>query len=130
MANPMLDRKAQWRIIEWDPVDRAAYGIVGGSNLLFKHDPHDGPAGRITPLAQMCAPGFRAGDPMNIPYATLAMALSQKERKIYYLPVTSGDFDYGAISAEREARSFLVSYDLNSGQRPYSMGLGCYNPFQ
>jgi len=117
MANPMLDRKAQWRIIEWDPVDRAAYGIVGGSNLLIKFDPHNGPEGKVTPLAQMCAPTFRTGDTMNIPYATLAMAISQKERKIYYLPVTAGDFDYGSISAEREARSFLVSYDLKTGQR-------------
>lgn len=117
MANPMLDRKAQWRIIEWDPVDRAAYGIVGGSNLLFRFDPREGPEGKITPLTQMCAPPFRQGNPMNIPHATLAMAISQRERKIYYIPITAGDFDYGAVSGELPGYSFLLSYDLKTGQR-------------
>jgi len=117
MANPMLDRKPQWRIIEWDPVDKVAYGIVGGSNLLFKYDVHDGPEGKFTPLALMCGPPFRKGNPMNIPYATLAMTISQKERKIYYLPVMKGDFDYGAISGELPSLSFLISYDLKTGER-------------
>lgn len=176
MANPMLDRKVQWRIIEWDPVDRAAYGIVGGSNLLFKYDPHAGPVGTITPLVSMASPGVRNGNPMDIPYATLAMALSQPERKIYYLTVMAGDFDYGAVTSDVMGASFLVSYDLKTGKRedvgiprtadgrtgsgmggakidqqgrlwfvgaftepdpryrarstgrPYSMGLGCYDP--
>jgi hypothetical protein len=176
MANPMLDRKVQWRIVEWDPVDRAAYGIIGGSNLLFKYDPHAGSAGIVTPLASMAAPGVRDGDPMDLPYATLAMALSQQERKIYYLTVMAGDFDYGAVTRDVMGSSFLVSYDLATGRRedvgiprtadgrtasgmggakvdqqgrlwfvgafaepdpryrarpagrPYSMGLGCYDP--
>jgi hypothetical protein len=176
MANPMLDRKAQWRIIEWDPVDRAAYGIIGGSNLLFKYDPHQGPEGTVTPLVSMAAPGVRDGDPMNLPYASLAMAISQKERKVYYITVMAGDFDYGAVTKDVMGSSFLVTYDLKSGKRedlgvlrtadgrtasgmggaqvdkdgrlwfvgafvepdpryragrgrrPYSMGLGCYNP--
>ena len=51
MANPMLDRKAQWRIVEWDPVDKAIYGIVGGSNLLFRYDPRRDAKGAFTPLA-------------------------------------------------------------------------------
>ena len=58
MATPMLDRKVQWRIIEWDPADRAAYGIIGGSNLLFKYDPHQGPQGTITPLVRWPHPAF------------------------------------------------------------------------
>jgi hypothetical protein len=178
MANPMLDRKAQWRIIEWDPVDRAGYGIIGGSNLLFKYDPHNGPEGAITPLTSMAAPPVRDGDPMNLPYATLAMALSQKERKVYYITVMAGDFDYGAVTKDVMGASYLVTYDLKSGRRedvgilrttdgrttsgmggakidkdgnlwfvgafseadpkyqvasgrrPYSMGLGCYEPFR
>ena len=117
MANPMLDRKAQWRIIEWDPLDRAAYGIIGGSNLLFKYDPHKGPEGTVSPLVSMAAPGVRDGDPMSLPYATLAMALSQKERKIYYITVMAGDFDYGAITKDVMGASFLVTYDLKSGRR-------------
>jgi len=178
MANPMLDRKVQWRIVEWDPVDRAAYGIIGGSNLLFKYDPHQGSEGTITPLASLAAPPVRNGDPMNLPYATLAMALSQKERKAYYITVMTGDFDYGAVTKDVMGASFLVTYDLKSGRRedlgvlrttdgrttsgmggakidkdgnlwfvgafsepdpkfqvvpgrrPYSMGLGCYQPFR
>jgi hypothetical protein len=176
MANPMLDRKVQWRSIEWDPTDRAAYGIIGGSNLLFKYDPHRGPEGAVTPLVSMAAPGVRDGDPMNLPYATLAMAISQKERKIYYITVMAGDFDYGAVTKDVMGSSYLVAYDLKSGRRedlgvlrtadgrttsgmggakvdsqgrlwfvgafsepdpklqagggrrPYSMGLGCYDP--
>ncbi len=117
MANPMLDRKAQWRIIEWDPVDRAAYGIVGGSNLLFRFDVHDGPEGSIKPLTKMVASRFEKGDSMDIPHATLTLAISQRERKIYYLPVTEGDFDYGAVSKDRPAHSLLMSYDMKTGAK-------------
>jgi len=113
----MLDRKVPWRIIEWDDADRTAYGIVGGSNLLFKYDPHHGPEGTLTPLVSMAAPGVRNGDPMDLPYATLAMAISQKERKIYYITVMAGDFDYGAVTKDVMGASFLVSYDLKSGRR-------------
>ena len=128
MANPMIDRRGQWRFIEWDPVDKVAYGIVGGSNQLFRFDVRDGPEGRITLLAEMCAPAFRGGDPFKIPPATLAMALSARERKIYYIPVLEGDFDYGAVkldlsvpdglaSGNLPPLSFMVSYDLKTGER-------------
>lgn len=129
MANPMLDRRAQWRIVEWDPVDKAAYGIVGGTNRLFRFDVHDGPEGSIRMLADMCAPPFRGGDPFAVPPATLAMALSQKERKLYYLPVIEGDFDYGAVKLDLTTPeggkkpgklpplSCLVTYDLRTGTR-------------
>jgi hypothetical protein len=117
MANPMLDRKVQWRIIEWDPVDKAAYGIIGGSNLLFRFDPHEDPEGKITPLALMLPSHLRKADTMDYPPATLAMAISQKERKIYYIPVTAGDFDYGAVSRDRPAYSLLLWYDLKTKER-------------
>ena len=195
LANPMLDRRAQWRIIEWDPVNRLAYGIIGGSNHLFQYDVDAGREGEIEILSQLCAPQFRGKDPFKVPHATLAMTISQPERKVYYIPVISGDFDYGAVQldvagkaklAEEMAKgdlpplSFMVSYDLQSGTRadigllqaddgrlaygmggaetdsqgriwfvgafeepnpdyvvrniqgrfPYSMGLGCYEPFE
>jgi hypothetical protein len=128
MANPMLDRRAQWRIVEWDPADRAAYGIVCGSNELFRFDVNAGAEGSFNMLAQMCAPPFRGGDPFKVPTATLAMALSARERKIYYLPVLDGDFDYGAVKLDFKAPdgvapgqlpplSFMVTYDLKSGVR-------------
>jgi len=143
MANPMLDRRAQWRIIEWDPVDKVAYGIIGGSNLLFKFDvnkgpgeeittPFKGPEGEITPLVQMCAPAYRGGNPFNVPHATLAMTINQRDRKIYYIPVTRGDFDYDLVSTNISNKgkkldviqtrrslpySFMVTYNLKTGVR-------------
>ena len=120
MANPMLDRRAQWRNIEWDPIDKVAYGIIGGNNLLFKFDVHKGPEGEITPITLMCAPEARDNRPYDIPHATLAFTISQKERKVYYIPVTAGDFDYGTIvTTEKRAvppLSYLISYDLKTGK--------------
>jgi hypothetical protein len=127
MANPMLDRRAQWRYIEWDKKDKVAYGITGGATLLFKFDVNKGTEGEITPLTRLCAPMYRNGDPFDVPSATLAMTINQKERKIYYLPVISGDFDYGAVDLDvgnskltegdqrRRSLSMLVSYDLTTG---------------
>jgi hypothetical protein len=192
MANPMLDRRAQWRYIEWDPAGKTAYGISGGETVLFKFDVDKGPEGEITPLTRLCAPMYRDSAAYQVPSATLAMTISQKERKIYYLPVISGDFDYGAVKLDADnvklsgsnrrmpSLSFLVSYDLKSGEvndigtlitrddgsyaygmgaaetddqgriwfvgafeeknpdfvvnrlstrLPYSLGLGCYDPF-
>ncbi len=128
MANPMLDRRAQWRYIEWDPVDQVAYGITGGATTLFKFDVDKGLEGEITDLGRISAPMYRTGDPYNVPSATLAMTINQKDRKIYYLPVISGDFDYGAVelnvstshlSQAKQSKpplSYLVSYDLESGK--------------
>jgi len=91
MANPMLDRRAQWRYIEWDKQDKVAYGIIGGNNILFKYDVSKGPQGEITPLTRLSAPLYRDTDPYNVPSATLAMTLNQTYRKIYYMPVVSGN---------------------------------------
>ena len=126
MANPMLDRRAQWRYIEWDRQKKVAYGITGGTNLLFKYDIHKGPEGEITPITKICAPMYRNVDPFEIPSATLAMTINHLDRKIYYLPVISGDFDYGAVKLDIDNAtfegtqggpplSFMVRYDLESG---------------
>lgn len=127
MANPMLDRRAQWRYIEMNMRDQVAYGITGGSNMLFKYDVNKGAEGEITPLTRICAPVYRDADPFDVPSATLAMTINQHYRKIYYLPVVSGDFDYGAVQLsvgekqqsqgkkKRPPLSYLVAYDLESG---------------
>jgi len=145
MAYPVLDRNATWRTVEWDPVDNVAYGIVCGSNMLFKYDVHDGPEGRFTLLSQLCAPIYRTGNPIDVPAASLAMAISQKDRKVYYFPGISGEFDYGLVkfAAQEQSKfkdalnsnrlppcSFLVTYDLKTGVRE-DIGLlrteeGCY----
>lgn len=125
MANPMLDRRAQWRYIEWDPTEKVAYGIIGGNNLLFKYDVNKGEEGEITPLTKICAPQYRDVRPFDIPHATLAFTISQKERKVYYIPVLSGDFDYGAVELnpsesgnkeELPPLSYLVSYSLENSE--------------
>jgi hypothetical protein len=130
LSNPSLDRKTTWRIIEWDSLDRAAYGIIGGTNLLFRYVPN-GEEGIITPLAQISPPQFRGGDPLIIPTARLAMTISYKERKIYYLPEMMSAFDYGDVSydimdeynlseqlsgEEVAPLSYFLSYDLETNQ--------------
>ena len=127
MANPMLDRRAQWRYIEWDPHTSAAYGITGGSTLLFRFDVDKGTEGQITPLTRICAPMYRDVNSYDVPSATLAMTINKTDRKIYYLPVISGDFDYGAVELnvstsvvsqpkqQMPPLSFLVSYDIETG---------------
>ncbi|NND31757.1 MAG: hypothetical protein HKN76_04140 [Saprospiraceae bacterium] len=121
MANPMLDRRAQWRYIEWDKKEKVAYGITGGSNTLFKYDVNAGSEGEMTSLGRICAPMYRLANPFAVPSATLAMTLNQVERKIYYLPVVEGDFDYGAVQTnlttgeEKPPLSYLIAYDLENG---------------
>jgi hypothetical protein len=71
---------------------------------------------------------YRDGHPFLIPHATLGMTINQVNRKVYYLPVISGDFDYGAVrldigmegkegieSGKMPPLAFLVSYDLETG---------------
>jgi hypothetical protein len=94
-----------------------AYGIVGGSNLLFKFEPNVGPEGKITPLALMVPHHLEKGDTMDYPASTLTLTLSRRERKLYYIPVTAGDFDYGAVTKDLPAFSMLMSYDLKTGER-------------
>ncbi len=131
MSNPLIDRKVYWRVIEWDPVDRAAYGVVVGDSMLFKFDPYKGPEGQITPLVRMCAERYLHADPGLIPVSTLALTISDKHR-IYYAPVISVAFDYSGVSwdvADERAftarltgekvppESALVVYDLGTGKR-------------
>ena len=192
MANPMLDRRAQWRYIEWDPKEKVSYGVTGGSCLLFKFDPAKGNEGEVTPIKRICAPRYRGAHPFDVPSATLAMTINHTDRRIYYMPVVSGDFDYGAVKLDissshrqqgknrRPPLSYLLAYDLKTGEIedigtlitrddgsyaygmgaaetdstgriwfvgafeekdpayevrkmrgsfPYSLGLGCYDPF-
>ncbi len=131
MSNPMIDRKLYWRVIEWDPVDRVAYGIMGGDSMLFRYAPHDGPEGTVTPLVRMCAERYLHGPPQHIPFSTLAMTIAGN-RRIYYAPVLSVAFDYSGqswdVADERKftaqlageaapPQSVLVEYDLASGRR-------------
>lgn len=131
MSNPLIDRKVYWRVIEWDPVDRVAYGVVCGDSLLFKYDPRDGAEGRLTPLVRLCADRYLDADPSLIPVATLAMTISP-DHLIYYAPVLSVAFDYSGqswdVADERKftarlsgkaapPESVLIEYDPATNRR-------------
>lgn len=132
MSKPMIDRKVIWRVIEWDTVDKVAYGIVGGNSMLFRYDVHKGDEGEIEYLTTMTAPQY--WDETNvrmIPFATLTLTISN-DRKIYYAPTASGSFDYTGNSwdvhdeEKFQAKmageflppvSYLISYDLKTKER-------------
>ncbi|MDD4190599.1 MAG: hypothetical protein PHI28_04670 [Mangrovibacterium sp.] len=132
MSKPMIDRKVIWRVIEWDPVDKAAYGIVGGNSMLFKYDTHKGEEGEIKYITTLTAPQYWNEDnPRQIPFATLALTISN-DHIIYYAPTASGSFDYVGNSwdvkdeEEFQAKmaggyfppvSYLISYDLQTKER-------------
>jgi hypothetical protein len=115
LTNPMIDRKTCWRVIEWDPVERLAYGIMGGDSLLFKFDPRQGPEGTITPLVRMCAERYLDAHPKYIPFATLALTIAL-DRRIYYAPVMNVAFDYKGVSwdvaDERKYTARLTGEDV------------------
>lgn len=132
MSKPMIDRKVIWRVIEWDPVDKVAYGIVGGNSMLFRYDTHKGYEGEIEYITPLTAPPYWNEDnPRMIPFATLALTIS-KEHIVYYAPTASGSFDYVGNSWDVkdeenfQARmaggyfppvSYLISYDLQTRER-------------
>jgi hypothetical protein len=132
MSKPMIDRKVIWRVIEWDPVDKVAYGIVGGNSMLFKYDTHKGSEGQIDYIIPLTAPQYwNETNPRNIPFATLTLTMSQ-DRKIYFAPTASGSFDYVGTSWDVKDEenmqskfsggffppvSYLISYDLKTKQR-------------
>lgn len=132
MSKPMIDRKVIWRVIEWEPQEKVAYGIVGGNSMLFRYDTHKGPEGAIDYIIPLTAPQYwNETNPKNIPFATLALTIS-KDRKIYYAPTASGSFDYVGNSwdvkdeEEFQAKmaggyfppiSYLISYDLKNNER-------------
>lgn len=137
MSKPMIDRKVIWRVIEWDPQEKVAYGIIGGDSMLFRYDVHKGEEGEIQYLVPLTAPQY--WDETNvrqIPFATLAFAIAPTG-KIYFAPTASGSFDYVGNSwdvhdeEDFQAKlaggyyppvSYLICYDKKSGQRE-SLGL-------
>ncbi len=155
MSKPMIDRKVIWRVIEWDPVEKVAYGIMGADNMLFRYDVHKGEEGEIDYIIPLTAPHYwNEKDSRRIPFATLALAIDQKERMVYYAPTANSSFDYignswdvhdeEAFQAQMAGGyyppvSYLVSYNLKSqerkshgqlitkeGKKAYGMGGACY----
>ena len=132
MSKPMIDRKVIWRVIEWDPVDRCAYGIIGGNSMLFRYDVHAGPEGKIDYIIPLTAPQYwNETNVRQIPFATLALTISPDHR-IYFAPTASSSFDYVGTSwdvhdeEDFQAKlaggyfppaSYLIRYDLQKKQR-------------
>lgn len=132
MSKPMIDRKVIWRVVEWEPMEKVAYGIIGGNSMLFRYDVHKGTEGEIEYLVPLTAPMYwNETNVRQIPFATLAFTISN-DRKIYYAPTASGSFDYIGNSWDVKDEenfqaklsggyfppvSYLVSYDLQTKER-------------
>lgn len=131
MSKPMIDRKVIWRVIEWDPEEKVAYGIVGGNSMLFRYDVHKGAEGEIEYLTPLTAPQYwNEQNVRQIPFATLTLTIAGD--KIYFAPTASGSFDYVGNSWDVKDEekltaklaggyfppvSYLVSYDKKTRQR-------------
>jgi len=119
LNNPMIDRSNDWRAVEWDPMEKVAYGITCGSgSILFRFDPHKGLEGEVTPLTRMCDSKFLEGDQKNIPYSTLAFAIDYRNKKVFFAPsARSFDIqDYVETFASTEGHH-LIMYDLKTDKR-------------
>jgi hypothetical protein len=119
LNNPMIDRTYDWRAVEWDSVEKVAYGVTAGSgSILFQFDPHYGTEGKITPLAKMCDSKFLINNRKDIPYSTLAFAMDKTKRKIYFAPSARGFATQKyAETFGSEERHHLITYDLNNNER-------------
>lgn len=136
MSKPMIDRKVIWRVIEWDPREKVAYGIVGGNSMLFRYDVSKGAEGSIEYLKTLTAPQYwEETNVRQIPFATLTLAVDSE--KVWFAPTASGSFDYVGNSWDVKDEekfnaklaggyfppvSYLVSYGKKDGER-HSHGL-------
>ena len=119
LRNPMVDRTNDWRAVEWNTVEKVAYGVTCGSaSMLFRFDPKDGKEGKITPLVRMCDSRFLEGDQKDIPYSTLAFAVDSKNGKVYFAPSSRGFSVQKYVETYGiEADHHLIMYDISTGTR-------------
>jgi hypothetical protein len=119
LKNPMIDRTNIWRAVEWDPVDKVAYGITCGSgSILFRFDPDEGAEGSIEDLVRMCDTRFLEGDQKDIPYSTLAFAVDSRNKKVYFAPSARGfsTQKYEETYGSKEDHH-LIMYDISGDKR-------------
>jgi len=119
LSNPMIDRSCDWRAIEWDPIEKVAYGVTCGSgSLLFRFDPHSGKEGNFTTLAKMCDSRFLESGRKDIPYSTLAFALDSRNKKIYFVPsAREYSTDEYAETFGSNRTHHLIMYDIKTNSR-------------
>ncbi|MBW7996913.1 MAG: hypothetical protein FVQ81_10185 [Candidatus Glassbacteria bacterium] len=113
-GRPALDRRQNWRYVEWDPVSEKIYGIECGRSLLFEFDPGAGQSGSTRLVADMALDVHRAEH--RFPYATLAVGMVPG--KALYYGIVNRSFDYSAVDQETQAetRTFLKRCDLATGR--------------
>jgi len=125
LTNPQIDRAAIWRAVEWDPVDKAIYGVTCGSgSILFKYEPHVGKEGKVTALGKLCDGKFLdpEGRP-DIPYSPMAFAIDSKNRKVYFVP-SAREYaidEYVETFGSMEDHH-LIMFDLKENKR-YDLGV-------
>ena len=118
LKNPMIDRTNIWRAVQWDSIDKVAYGVTGGGSVLFRFDPHDGPEGKITSLVKMCDSKFLEGDHKDIPYSTLAFAVDSRNKKVYFTPSARNYNTKKYVETfGSEEDQHLIMYDIKTNQR-------------
>ncbi len=117
LDNPRIDRTQEWRVVEWDEVEKVAYGVTCGSgSILFRYDPDDGPEGRFTELGKLCDAKYL--DRKDVPYSTLTLALDSKNRRLYFAPSARPYIlDRYIETFGSELPHHLLMYDLKTRQR-------------
>jgi len=117
LHNPIIDRTQEWRAIEWDPVEKVAYGVTCGSgSILFRYDPDDGPEGKFTELVKFCDSKYL--ERKDVPYSTLSLGLDSKNRRIYYAPSARRyTLDKYIETFGSPALHTLIMYDLETNKR-------------
>lgn len=119
LRNPMIDRTNIWRAVEWDPIDKVAYGVTCGSgSILFRFDPNQGSEGKISSLVRMCDSKFLEGDQKDIPYSTLAFAVDIHNKKVYFAP-SARNYNmkmYEETYGSKEEHH-LIMYDIKTDKR-------------
>jgi hypothetical protein len=118
LINPMIDRTTIWRAIRWDPEDKVAYGITGGSgSILFKFDPHAKDGEQITELTKMCDTKFLNNEHKDVPFSTLAFDVDIKNKRVYHVP-SPRDYvlDTYAETLQGEEPNHLIMYDIKTNQ--------------
>jgi hypothetical protein len=119
LLNPKIDRTYIWRAVEWDPVDKVAYGITCGSgSILFRYDPHDGPEGKVTELTKMCHGKYYNTGRKDIPYSPLAFAVDSKNKKVYFVP-SARNYSLGEYVETFGSHEYhhLIMYDIKTEKR-------------
>jgi hypothetical protein len=116
LNNPIIDRTQEWRAIEWDEVEKVAYGITCGSgSILFKYDPDDGPEGKFTELTKLCDRKYLGRK--DVPYSTLSLGLDTKNRKVYYAPSARPyTLDEYIETFGSDQPHHLLIYDMKTGE--------------